>query len=806
MLLIRRFTPPAILSILLCPLWCGPGLNDDAKLRMDSYSALGIQNLQQQNWRAAQREFHAGALLAESTQNWVRALRFLNAAGGAAFKANSYRSALNFYVKARSLKAHFSNAELVNSPAVREALFALHLNLASLYLVSADADAAALDLAEAKKYDWEKNPARPRLLALEARLLRPNQPLHGQQNQLSAVLEAAEVYSDWHLQAASLQSLGNLHFRQGDLPLAESCALQSFRIRVLHRLDGRELPLRLLSRIERTRHNLPLAEQYARLAISAAARQMPGSESRALCQLRFAQIRLAAGDASAALAALRKADEELCRWRGAVLPALSALEDSDVRSPEFYEDYVHLAAREGFREESLLVLERHRAASLLQLSTRTGDNFPESERYVQIVAELRRLEMQGALDPGARQRILRLRKDLTELEARAFPGLDLDSTPPHLAASRLRRLQRVLPSQSVAISFSLGQQQSWRWALSRSGVHLASLPSEPVLRRQIADLLKAVDQQSAPNAASARLGALLFSNLPAEALVAKHWYLSLDGALFELPIAALRLPAEDDFLVRRRSVLILPSFMFLAARASHWRPGPLLAIADPIYNRADPRYRRSSPPPSGFSLSRAWAASGHPAISSQEWPRLAGSVPESRSIATLWRSTAPVEILTGSDAVAATVADRLGRAPAVVHIAAHIESRETLNQPDSRILLSLTPSGVPDQLRASSLHRLRLPGSLVVMNGCSSGRGPVMPGLGLAGLARAWMVGGAGAVVGSLWPTPDNALLFESFYRHLLAGEPPARALQLAQLAAIDSGSWQAHPSHWAAWTISGRK
>ena len=95
------------------------------------------------------------------------------------------------------------------------------------------------------------------------------------------------------------------------------------------------------------------------------------------------------------------------------------------------------------------------------------------------------------------------------------------------------------------------------------------------------------------------------------------------------------------------------------------------------------------------------------------------------------------------------------------------------------------------------------------MSGCNSGRGEILPGVGLLSLTRAWILSGATGVVASLWPVPDQSgLLFERFYRHAQLGTDHtnannwAAALQQAQIESIHD---RIPPSVWAAYFLTGR-
>jgi CHAT domain-containing protein len=135
------------------------------------------------------------------------------------------------------------------------------------------------------------------------------------------------------------------------------------------------------------------------------------------------------------------------------------------------------------------------------------------------------------------------------------------------------------------------------------------------------------------------------------------------------------------------------------------------------------------------------------------------------------------------------------------------------------VALSLLPSGEPDFLSAADIAAWRVRVGLVVLSGCGSGIGEVLPGTGLMGLTRAWLAAGADAVTASLWSTPDDTgELFLSFYKHLRGGAaksngtPPSRypkaavALESAQIDMLRSGSWRSAPKYWAGYFLFGKE
>jgi CHAT domain-containing protein len=75
------------------------------------------------------------------------------------------------------------------------------------------------------------------------------------------------------------------------------------------------------------------------------------------------------------------------------------------------------------------------------------------------------------------------------------------------------------------------------------------------------------------------------------------------------------------------------------------------------------------------------------------------------------------------------------------------------------------PDGNLDLLTPGDVARLQAVPRLVALSACQSGRGRPLPGTGLLGLARAWLMAGSEGVIASYWPTPDDSgNLFLSFY------------------------------------------
>jgi CHAT domain-containing protein len=124
------------------------------------------------------------------------------------------------------------------------------------------------------------------------------------------------------------------------------------------------------------------------------------------------------------------------------------------------------------------------------------------------------------------------------------------------------------------------------------------------------------------------------------------------------------------------------------------------------------------------------------------------------------------------------------------------------------VALTLGSSGDLDLLNASEIGTLRLKLGLVVLNGCSSAQGPILPGGGLMGMTRAWLAAGARAVIATRWSTSDHTQgeLFQSLYSHLSPSHDTPRRrsiaelLQQAQIGELRAGGRRANPANWGAY------
>jgi len=466
--------------------------------------------------------------------------------------------------------------------------------------------------------------------------------------------------------------------------------------------------------------------------------------------------------------------------------------------------------------ETFEAAEENRASSLrAQVSGgSTAEDLPPS--YWEAAERLRRAEAAALRAPDAqrREQIENCRAELTRIEGSLTAPLETSSE------GLLAGVSATLPSDGVLFSFRLGESASWLWAVDRAGLVLYRLPPQDQLQRKIAAALDSLrsDKPDA-EAAAADLYAGLFGRVAPRFLGKTRWILSLDKSLFDVPFAALieRVSGRPAYLAEGHAIQIIPGAGYwvdaMARRGSASSSGRFLGIGDPIYNTADSRL------PTRNATKFRWAAWLRPNVVSAatpatlSLPRLPASASELDSCSRAWGG--PSTLLEGTSAARAELGAALARDPEIIHFATHF--LETSAPQSGRagaaggayglIALSLTPRGETELLTPSEIAHWRTRAELVVLSGCHSDAGRVLPGAGLLGLTRAWLAAGARSVAGSRWDTPDESgALFAALYRNLRS-QPmpkPALALALAQREMIRSGGWRARPRYWGAYFMVG--
>jgi CHAT domain-containing protein len=389
---------------------------------------------------------------------------------------------------------------------------------------------------------------------------------------------------------------------------------------------------------------------------------------------------------------------------------------------------------------------------------------------------------------------------ITEMETRAGLGIFFRESENFLSRSLLTHFQSGLRNSEALLSFHLGQEESFLWAVTKSGLRLYRLEPGARIREAVGAFREAV-AAGRPDAVEIgrRLYQSLFGQLRRDEQIKPSWLVSIEDSLFGLPFPALVTEKADgrvEYFIEQHSVQIVPGAFGLTA------PKPpagrsVVAVSDPIYNLADPRRERQRWEGWTGSGFLSFAASGASALN-----RLPGSGTEVETCSREWSPDRPMALLEGGSATRSSFVNSISGEPAVIHLATHVLAGEGRAQ--AFLAFSLGPDRQPELLATSDVAALRVPGSLVVMTGCSSGAGDAVAGAGLLGLTRAWLVAGANQAVATTWAVRDRGGdLLPSFYKYWKATSP-AEALRRSQLDMLRSRTWQAAPGYWASYQLTG--
>jgi CHAT domain-containing protein len=325
----------------------------------------------------------------------------------------------------------------------------------------------------------------------------------------------------------------------------------------------------------------------------------------------------------------------------------------------------------------------------------------------------------------------------------------------------------------------------------------------------------------------------LFGQLSPEEVALPSWLVAVEGPLFEIPFAALvrdRVHVErtetdggeadrveldhgkSEYLVERNSVQIVPGAMSLRTASDKPRAsGRMVAVGDPVYNTADPRWNAGG----RHALKEGWSWiiqgagkwrefgwRGTSDAESGQLSRLVGSGREVVESARAWGAVSEV-VLTGTSSERRQFLEALAPVPAVIHIATHVLSMPQ-RPAQAFVAFSSDSRGQPEFLATSDVAKLNVPGALVIMTGCATATGDARGDAGLLGLTRAWLVAGASATIATGWPVPDSdGDLLPAFYGHWKQTST-AEALRRSQVDMIRAGGWRAAPSYWAAYQVTG--
>jgi tetratricopeptide (TPR) repeat protein len=306
---------------------------------------------------------------------------------------------------------------------------------------------------------------------------------------------------------------------------------------------------------------------------------------------------------------------------------------------------------EGFDARALLISEKSRARSLIELASASQAGLREGasaellsyERQVGTsIASLAQHEWDLSVDEKAdsaelaevRRRLSELRAEYQQIQAKLWEQNPRQSLLLDFEFKDVQQMQQVFRgTDAMLLEYGLGEDRSYLWAVTATSFHTYILPGRKVLEdatREVYELITARQKFADGDAAEYRakveaaekqypekaraLGEVLLGPI-AQQLGNRQLIFVTEGALQFAPFEALPVPGsqtasqQEKHLLETNQVAAVPSMsMLMTMRANHSRPTPrgrlVAIIADPVFSRSDDRVQ--SP---GLSRSIAHAAS-----------------------------------------------------------------------------------------------------------------------------------------------------------------------------------------------------
>jgi CHAT domain-containing protein len=574
-----------------------------------------------------------------------------------------------------------------------------------------------------------------------------------------------------------------------------------------------------------------------------------GEPARALPSLERAleiarSVRNPAGEAQA-LFALAQAERRLGRAAGARTHAEAALAVTEslrprIGNPDLRASFsatqhriyelvldlhmeAHRAAPDaGHDRAALEVLERARARTLLEL---LGEAGVDPGKEVDPALLERRTSLQRRLSAKAartlREGNVAARAALEEEQQALLRELDLveaeirERSPAFAALTRPQPLkaaaiQGLLDPDTVLLSYALGEERSFLWRVTAGSLDSFELPGRAEIEEAARRLHQAlstfqVEDRAAAADTAADLARMLLGPV-ADRLQSRRLAVIADGALHYVPFGALPVPSPPEsppvLLLERHEIVYLPSASALAAQRQRLAGRPegskwIAVVADPVFDRGDPRVTTSHVPSPEPASRRGGPAFERLPATRSEAEAIAGLAPPGQALLALDFQASRFQVL----------GDRLS-GYRIVHFATHgvIDAERPAL---SGLALSMVErDGSPQEgfLHLRDVYGLRLDADLVVLSGCRTALGRELRGEGLLGLTRGFLYAGTPRVVASLWQVEDRATseLMTRFYRGLWVDRlPPAAALRAAQLSLRRERRWR-DPYFWAGFVLQG--
>lgn len=421
-----------------------------------------------------------------------------------------------------------------------------------------------------------------------------------------------------------------------------------------------------------------------------------------------------------------------------------------------------------------------------------------------------------------------------------------------------REIQQLLDPDTLLLQYSLGEERSHLWVVTRTDIEHHFLAGRAELEKTVEQLRQALtayeprrqgvsvkqyvdslrEASDLYDRSARELSHLVLDGVSTR-LGNKRLVIVADGALQYISFEALPLPqpptskvntsapSAPPLLLSQNEVVYQPSASTLALLRGARQRNALKTVAvfaDPVFDNRDERVRptvggratvtQQRPPdekPSHYmeKLSRSLRDLGDLGDGDFTLPKLEYSRKEANAITAIAPRGSWMKAV-GFKANRAAAMSPLLKQFGIVHFATHGIMNDKHPELSGIVLSMVNERGEPEDgyLTLHDIYNLDLPVNLVVLSACRTGIGKQVRGEGLLGLTRGFMYAGASRVVASLWRMDDEASaeLMRRFYLHMLGKNKmsASAALRKAKLEMMSAGGEWSAPFYWAGFVLQG--
>ncbi|MBN1791842.1 MAG: tetratricopeptide repeat protein [Bacteroidales bacterium] len=386
----------------------------------------------------------------------------------------------------------------------------------------------------------------------------------------------------------------------------------------------------------------------------------------------------------------------------------------------------------------------------------------------------------------------------------------------------------ILQDDDVILEFSLGNERSFLWLLSKDNFKLFKLPGREIIEKAVQEYMNTIEQPvgvSNPFSNHVSKGYHVFEMLlkqcTQEINKGNHIIIVADGILHYLPFESLVIVKDmaiesPHYLIADYTFSYSPSSTSIAYFNENRFNNPsqkfLLAFGNPDfdeYSAASSTRGRSNSAQKLHILPEGEAGEKLKSLYENDgfhFTSLPYSGTEVSAIAGLFPKES-AEIYLKSDASEESFKNEVLENYKYIHFATHGFIEESLPF-RSGILLSTNEESKEDGiLQVNEILNLKLNADMVALSACQTARGKLYRGEGIVGLARAFFYAGSSSVTVCLWNINDRttAGFMKDFYSGLVDGKDKKDALQQAKLNMIRSEiAAYRHPYYWAPYIAIG--